>query len=151
VARDAIVDTGLEQHVFVVEGADRFVPRRVQVGGELGDRVEVRAGLAENEQVVASGVFLIDSESRLRASGGGAMAGMKMDSDEGAMPTTQMDSKQEGERMPGMKMDSNQSPAVPAPARDHQQSVPGMRHAEPAMPGMKGMQMGEGQAGAPEP
>lgn len=81
VPRDAVVDTGIEQHVFVVEGADRYVPRKVTVGVELGDRLEMRSGLMENERVVASGVFLIDSESRLRASGSGAMAGMKMDSD----------------------------------------------------------------------
>jgi Cu(I)/Ag(I) efflux system membrane fusion protein len=79
VARDAVVDTGLEQHVFVVEHPGHYVPRRVEVGALLGDRIEIRSGLKEGDSVVASGVFLIDSESRLRASGGGEMAGMKMD------------------------------------------------------------------------
>ncbi len=80
VSRDAVVDTGLERHVFVVAGDETYEPRAVEVGADLGDRVEIRSGLAENERVVASGVFLIDSESRLRASGGGAgHAGMKMD------------------------------------------------------------------------
>jgi hypothetical protein len=32
--------------------------------------VEVREGLAEGERIVAAGVFLLDSESRLRATGG---------------------------------------------------------------------------------
>jgi Cu(I)/Ag(I) efflux system membrane fusion protein len=69
VPRDAVVDTGLQQHVFVVAG-DRFEPRPVTLGAQLADRVEVREGLKEGEQVVAAGVFLLDSESRLRATGG---------------------------------------------------------------------------------
>jgi Cu(I)/Ag(I) efflux system membrane fusion protein len=69
VSRDAVVDTGLQQHVFVLAG-DRFEPRLVAVGVQLADRVEVRQGLKEGDQVVAAGVFLLDSESRLRATGG---------------------------------------------------------------------------------
>jgi Cu(I)/Ag(I) efflux system membrane fusion protein len=69
VPRDAVVDTGLQQHVFVATG-DRFEPRVVTLGVQLTDRVEVRAGLEEGERVVAAGVFLLDSESRLRATGG---------------------------------------------------------------------------------
>ena len=69
VPRDAVVDTGLQQHVFVATG-DRFEPRPVTLGVQLADRVEVRSGLQEGEEVVAAGVFLLDSESRLRATGG---------------------------------------------------------------------------------
>jgi multidrug resistance efflux pump len=69
VPRDAVVDTGLQQHVFVAVG-DRFEPRPVTVGVQLADRVEIRDGLKEGEQIVAAGVFLLDSESRLRATGG---------------------------------------------------------------------------------
>jgi membrane fusion protein, copper/silver efflux system len=71
VPRDAIVDTGNVQHVFLLAGNHRFVPRPVKLGARLGERVEVREGLAAGADIVASGVFLIDSESRLRASGGG--------------------------------------------------------------------------------
>jgi Cu(I)/Ag(I) efflux system membrane fusion protein len=71
VSRDAIVDTGNTQHVFVVTGERRFVPRTVKLGTRFDQRVEVRDGIAEGDAIVASGVFLIDSESRLRASGGG--------------------------------------------------------------------------------
>ncbi len=71
VPRDAIVDIGDTQHVFVVEREGRFAPRSVKLGARLDDRVEVREGLSEGDSIVASGVFLIDSESRLRASGGG--------------------------------------------------------------------------------
>jgi Cu(I)/Ag(I) efflux system membrane fusion protein len=68
VPRDAVVDTGTRQHVFVAV-ADRFEPRPVSVGVQLADRVEIREGLKEGEQIVAAGVFLLDSESRLRATG----------------------------------------------------------------------------------
>ena len=70
VARDAIVDTGEDQYVFAVIGPGQFEPRAVELGLRLHDRVEVLSGLHEGEEIVASGVFLIDSESRLRASGG---------------------------------------------------------------------------------
>jgi Cu(I)/Ag(I) efflux system membrane fusion protein len=69
VPRDAVVDTGIQQHVFVAAG-DRFEPRGVMLGLQLADRVEVRSGLEEGERIVAAGVFLLDSESRLRATGG---------------------------------------------------------------------------------
>jgi Cu(I)/Ag(I) efflux system membrane fusion protein len=69
VPRDAVVDTGLQQHVFIAVG-ERFEPRPVLVGTQLADRVEIREGLNEGEQIVAAGVFLLDSESRLRATGG---------------------------------------------------------------------------------
>ena len=68
VPRDAVVDTGMQQHVFAAVG-DRFEPRPVTVGVQLADRVEIREGLKEGEQIVAAGVFLLDSESRLRATG----------------------------------------------------------------------------------
>lgn len=71
VPRDAIVDTGDMQHVFVAEGDATFVPRTVKLAVRLDNRVEIVEGLAAGDPVVASGVFLIDSESRLRASGGG--------------------------------------------------------------------------------
>jgi membrane fusion protein, copper/silver efflux system len=70
VPRDAVVDTGVQQHVFVATG-DRYEPRAVTLGVQLADRVEIRSGLQEGERIVAAGVFLLDSESRLRATGGG--------------------------------------------------------------------------------
>jgi Cu(I)/Ag(I) efflux system membrane fusion protein len=71
VPRDAVVDTGEAQHVFVVQGEGRMAPHPVELGARLEDRVEVIDGLSASDEVVSSGVFLIDSESRLRASGGG--------------------------------------------------------------------------------
>ena len=68
VPRDAVVDTGQQQHVFVANG-ELFEPRTVTLGVQLADRVEIRTGLTEGEQIAAAGVFLLDSESRLRATG----------------------------------------------------------------------------------
>ena len=87
VPRDAVIDTGQQQHVFVAAG-DRFEPRTVSVGTQLADRVEIRSGLAEGERIAASGVFLLDSESRLRATGGigGHNHGTSSNSSSGAGP-----------------------------------------------------------------
>jgi Cu(I)/Ag(I) efflux system membrane fusion protein len=83
VPRDAVVDTGLQQHVFVAVGGI-FEPRTVTVGAQLADRVEIRDGLKEGEQIVAAGVFLLDSESRLRATpaGGGHQHGPASDQEQ---------------------------------------------------------------------
>lgn len=71
VPRDAVVDTGRAQHVFVATTPGSFEPRTVTLGARLADRIEIQSGLKKDESIVASGVFLIDSESRLRASGAG--------------------------------------------------------------------------------
>ncbi len=69
VPRDALIDTGLYRYVFVEESAGRFSPRSVEVGAELGtDRIELISGVRPNERVVSGATFLIDSESRLKAS-----------------------------------------------------------------------------------
>lgn len=67
VPRDAVIDTGLEQYVFVQTGEATFAPRRVRVGALTGDRFEVLDGLTAGERVVSRGTFMVDSESRLRA------------------------------------------------------------------------------------
>lgn len=80
VPRDAVVDTGLERYVFVEEGPGRFSPRRVEVGSELGtDRIELTSGVHPNERVVSGATFLIDSESRLKASLSGKGAAVAQD------------------------------------------------------------------------
>jgi Cu(I)/Ag(I) efflux system membrane fusion protein len=71
VPRDAVVDTGESQHCFVRNGEGVLEPRTVKVGLRLGERVEITEGLSPGDHIVAAGVFLIDSESRLRASGTG--------------------------------------------------------------------------------
>ncbi len=68
IPREALIPTGVEQRVIVALGDGRFAARPVEVGIESGDRVEIRSGLEEGEQVVTSAQFLLDSESSVRAS-----------------------------------------------------------------------------------
>mgnify|MGYP001221462731 CR=1 FL=1 len=67
VPRDAVLDTGARQIVFVVKGAGSFEPRAVQLGRDAPPYAEVLGGLTAGEEVVTSANFLIDSESRFRA------------------------------------------------------------------------------------
>ena len=71
IPRDAVVESGASQHVFVQTQDKAFEPRQVRIGVRLADRVEILEGLSLGDEVVSSGVFLIDSESRLRASSAG--------------------------------------------------------------------------------
>jgi multidrug efflux pump subunit AcrA (membrane-fusion protein) len=64
---EALVDTGVNQYVFVAKAEGHFEPRLVKVGARAGEKVQVSAGVAEGETVVTTGNFLLDSESRLRA------------------------------------------------------------------------------------
>ncbi len=68
VPTDALIDTGNEQYVFVVTAPGRFEPRRVDVAGETDGGFELRSGVSAGDSVVSGAAFLIDSESRLRAS-----------------------------------------------------------------------------------
>ena len=67
VPKDAVMDTGEHQIVFVVRGAGEFMPRAVTLGREAEGAYEVLSGLEPGEEVVTSANFLIDSESRFRA------------------------------------------------------------------------------------
>jgi Cu(I)/Ag(I) efflux system membrane fusion protein len=68
VPTDAVIDSGTEKVVFVAISEGRFEPRVVKLGD--GDRsyVEILSGVALGERVVVRANFLVDSESRLRAS-----------------------------------------------------------------------------------
>jgi Cu(I)/Ag(I) efflux system membrane fusion protein len=68
IPREALIVTGKEQRVVVATEGGHFQPRRVTIGAERGDWVEIVSGLEEGEEVVVSGQFLIDSESNLQAS-----------------------------------------------------------------------------------
>lgn len=65
--REAVLDTGEHQIVFVVKGEGRFEPRSVELGRDAEGYYEVLSGLEEGDEVVTSANFLIDSESRFRS------------------------------------------------------------------------------------
>lgn len=67
VPREAVIDTGVRQIVFVALGQGHFEPRKVRMGAGGNDgMVQVLTGLAPGERVVTSGQFLLDAESRLQ-------------------------------------------------------------------------------------
>ena len=80
---DAVLDSGLQKTVFVERSEGAFEPRQVRTGWRFDDRVEIVEGLAPGERIVASGAFLIDSESRMKLAsarmGGGTVGGAGRD------------------------------------------------------------------------
>lgn len=62
----AVIDTGFDRLVYVDAGDGSYQPRKVGIGNRVGDRVIVRRGLSDGENVVVLGNFLLDSESRLQ-------------------------------------------------------------------------------------
>jgi len=75
VPKDAVLDSGTRQIVFVALGDGFFAPHEVRLGERGDDYAEVLEGLQEGEQVVVGANFMVDSESQLKAALG-AMGGM---------------------------------------------------------------------------
>lgn len=71
VPKDAVFNTGKNQFVFVEKGQGHFEPVAISIGTKVGNNFIVRHGLSGGENVVIDGNFLLDSESQLKASGGG--------------------------------------------------------------------------------
>ncbi len=65
---DAVIDSGTTHVVFVAVGNGKFRPRLVRLGDSDDTQVEIVSGLTAGEKVVTRANFLVDSESRLRAS-----------------------------------------------------------------------------------
>ena len=76
VPESAVIRTGSRSIVFVVHDT-HAEPREVKLSGRLGDYYRIVAGLVVGERVATGAQFLLDSESRLRASSapGGAHGG----------------------------------------------------------------------------
>lgn len=68
IPENAVINSGTSKTVFIALGKGKFKPRRIKTGlaGQNG-LVQVRQGLMENERVVTSAQFMLDSESNLRA------------------------------------------------------------------------------------
>jgi multidrug efflux pump subunit AcrA (membrane-fusion protein) len=67
VSEDAVMHAGTRDIVFVADANGHFESRAVALGAKAQGYYEVLRGLAENDEVVTSGNFLIDSESKLNA------------------------------------------------------------------------------------
>jgi len=79
VPKDAVLDSGTQQIVFVAAGDGYFQPRKVRLGQRGDEYVEVLDGVHDGERVVVAANFMVDSESQLKA----ALNAMT----EGATPT----------------------------------------------------------------
>jgi Cu(I)/Ag(I) efflux system membrane fusion protein/cobalt-zinc-cadmium efflux system membrane fusion protein len=67
IPQEAVIDSGVRKRVFVSHGKGKFEAREVTIGIEGNDYMfEVIEGLSEGEEIVVSGQFMLDSESRLK-------------------------------------------------------------------------------------
>lgn len=108
VPKEAVLDSGSEQIVFVAREDGYFEPRKVKAGARVDDHYVILAGLTKGEKVVTSGNFLIDSESQLKSALGGmtspapasqgeaAPQGQSEDHSKMNMPPPAPESQQEG-------------------------------------------------------
>jgi Cu(I)/Ag(I) efflux system membrane fusion protein len=63
---DAVIFSGNRNVVWVKTSDGMYEARKVEIGEKFGDKYQVLSGLNENDEVAASGGFLIDSESQLK-------------------------------------------------------------------------------------
>ncbi len=155
VPSEAVIHSGERSIVFVSKGEGRFEPRELELGVLGDDMYQVRSGLQEGEQVVVSGEFLLDSESRLKEAvkkmlGGNLATGA-------AMPAAAQGKGDAGVQMPsmpGMAMPPSKPPPAtkPAPERKVRQmpSMPGMQ-MPPAQPVKRPKPAASGAPPAPKP
>jgi Cu(I)/Ag(I) efflux system membrane fusion protein len=67
VPAEAVLDTGMRKIVYVEMSDGVFEPRPVEIENTYGDRVTLARGVAEGDRIAVAGNFLLDSESRMRA------------------------------------------------------------------------------------
>ncbi|HYF67581.1 MAG TPA: efflux RND transporter periplasmic adaptor subunit [Ohtaekwangia sp.] len=58
---DAVIRDGKGTHVYRQVGQNTFQPRRVSIGAEGADRVEIKEGLQQGDTIVATGAYLLYS------------------------------------------------------------------------------------------
>jgi Cu(I)/Ag(I) efflux system membrane fusion protein len=72
VPASAVIDTGTRHVAFVDRADGHLEPREVKIGAKMDDYWQVLDGLKPGEKVVTRALFLVDSESQLKA----AISGM---------------------------------------------------------------------------
>ncbi|CUQ65348.1 efflux RND transporter periplasmic adaptor subunit [Candidatus Nitrospira inopinata] len=134
--KEAVLDTGLRQLVFIDRGEGRYEPMAVKLGRQGRDRVEILEGLKEGDRVVTSANFLLDAESKLTsASSMQAMMGRI------GMGDWQMRGAYEA-KMEGMEGMSGMQGMKGMESMKGMEEMPGMKD----MSGMSGMDSGSGKA-----
>jgi membrane fusion protein, copper/silver efflux system len=74
IPEDAVIDTGTRRIVFVRTHNEQFHPREVKLGPRVAGKFAVLSGLKAGEEVVTRAHFLIDAESKLKATQQGGAA-----------------------------------------------------------------------------
>jgi Cu(I)/Ag(I) efflux system membrane fusion protein len=69
VPKEAVLDTGLRQLVYLDRGQGVYEPAPVKLGRKSQDRVEVLEGIKEGDRIVTSANFLLDADSKLASAG----------------------------------------------------------------------------------
>jgi Cu(I)/Ag(I) efflux system membrane fusion protein len=137
VPKEAVLETGLRQLVFIYRGHGRYEQTLVKLGRRNQDNVEVMEGLKEGDRIVISANFLLDAESKLTsASSMQAMMGRI------GMGDWQMRGAYEGkmEGMEGMGMGgASASPGREGEKGDMKDMPMGDMKGMEGMQGMKGM------------
>jgi Cu(I)/Ag(I) efflux system membrane fusion protein len=80
----AVLDSGLRKLVFVETEPGRFEPRDVETGERSDGRIAIARGVEAGEKVATRANFLLDAESRLRATFGSAAGGATADGNSGS-------------------------------------------------------------------
>jgi Cu(I)/Ag(I) efflux system membrane fusion protein len=133
VPKEAVLETGLRQLVFMDRGQGRYEQTLVKLGRRNQDHVEVMEGLKEGDRIVTSANFLLDAESKLTsASSMQAMMGRI------GMGDWQMRGAHEG-KMEGMEEmgDMKGMPMGDKKGMEGMKGMPGMEMGD--MKGMQGM------------
>jgi membrane fusion protein, copper/silver efflux system len=68
VPESAVIATGERNIVFIAKEGGVFEPREVILGARVRNLYEIKKGVSEGEKVVTGANFLLDSESKLKAS-----------------------------------------------------------------------------------
>src|SRR3989442_8728996 len=127
VPKEAVLDSGLRQLVFLDLGQGVYQPYPVKLGRRSQDYVEVLEGIKEGDRIVTSANFLLDAESKLASAGGmQAMMGQI------GMADWQMRGAYE-KQMEGMEGMGKGGVSAPPGREGEKEGMEGMKN----MPGMK--------------
>ncbi len=139
VPKEAVLDSGLRQLVFLDLGQGVYQPYPVKLGRRSQDYVEVLEGIKEGDRVVTSANFLLDAESKLASAGGmQAMMGQI------GMADWQMRGAYE-KKMEGMEGMGKGGVSAPPGREGEKEGMEGMK----VMEGMKGMPGMKSEPGKP--
>ncbi|HBH79246.1 MAG TPA: efflux RND transporter periplasmic adaptor subunit, partial [Nitrospira sp.] len=130
VPKEAVLDTGLRQLVFMDLGQGRYEPISVKLGRRSQDSVEVLEGLKAGDRIVTSANFLLDAESKLASAS--SMQGMM---GRIGMADWQMRGAHEGK----MAMGEAGVSAPPGPSASPRGERAGEKGGMEGMEGMPGM------------